>query len=95
MLRGRRGVSPGAETGAENTPSIATGAEVWLGGKPGGVGGLKHRSGGVLTCPIGEILASYFGKHVVNGLTTVADVAKFRAMEFTQLVRVLIIEGRH
>lgn len=39
--------------------------------------------------------ASYFGKQVVNGLTTFAEAAKFRAMEFTQLVRVLIIEGRH
>lgn len=51
--------------------------------------------GGVLGCPVGETGASYFGKRVVNGLTTFAEAAKFRAMEFTQLVRVLIIEGRH
>lgn len=75
-------------------------------GKPEGIGvgepeGDRGRGwdevqvGGVLSCPVGETGASYFGKRVVNGLTTFTEAAKFRAMEFTQLVRVLIIEGRH
>lgn len=67
-------------------------------GKPEGDRGRgwdEVQVGGVLSCPVGETGASYFGKRVVNGLTTFTEAAKFRAMEFTQLVRVLIIEGRH
>ena len=67
-------------------------------GKPEGDRGRgwdEVQVGGVLSCPVGETGASYFGKRVVNGLTTFTEAAKFRAMEFTQLVRVLIIEGCH
>lgn len=82
----------GAGGGSSGEPERSGRGET--GGGTGG-GWDEVQVGGVLYCPVGETGASYFGKRVVNGLTTFAEAAKFRAMEFTQLVRVLIIEGRH
>lgn len=50
---------------------------------------------GSFGCPLGENPPPQFGKHLVKRLTYRGKVATFRAMKSTELVRVLITEGRH
>lgn len=84
-----RAQSAGAGTGA------ATGAgwKAWgvaRGGEQGEV-----QVAGSFGCPLGENPPPQFGKHLVKRLTHRGKVATFRAMKSTELVRVLITEGRH
>ena len=69
-------------------------ARAWHGVESAGGRG-EVQVAGSLGCPLGENTSPQFGKHLVKRLTHRGKVATFRAMKSTELVRVLITEGRH
>lgn len=69
-------------------------ARAWHGVESAGGRG-EVQVAGSFGCPLGENPPPQFGKHLVKRLTYRGKVATFRAMKSTELVRVLITEGRH